>query len=136
MIDDLLFCGTDGGEDFDAFDDVFEEFAFSEGRLFHHLAESDPVQTVQSARRSAQNCGSSRGIVHQSQFSKRLSVPVSFEVLLFSLYHFRTIELPTVDDKKIVSAVALRDHLLSSLVLSEIHGLDEGFLVAGVDVLE
>lgn len=136
MINDLLFCGTDGGEDFDAFDDVFEEFAFPEGRLFHHLAESDPVQTVQSARRFAHNCGSSRGIVHQSQLSESLSVPIGFEVLLFSLYHFRAIELPTVDDKKIVSAVALSDHLLASFVLSEIHGLDEGFLIAGVDVLE
>lgn len=136
MIDEVLFCGTDGGEDFDALDDVFEEFAFPEGRLFHHLAESDPVQAVQFARRFAHNCGSSRGIVHQSQFSKRLSVAIGFEVLFFSLNHFRAIELPTVDDKKIVSAVALSDHFLSGLVLSEIHGLDEGFLIAGVDVLE
>ena len=75
-MDGLLLDGVDGGEDLDAVDHTLVEFALFEGSLFHHLAECYPVQTVEFSWRLADNCGSSRSIVHKCQLPKGLSMSI------------------------------------------------------------
>jgi hypothetical protein len=61
---------------------------------------------------------------------------VSFKVLLLPIDYFRACIIATIHDKEVISTITFCDHAFSFRIFLEVHSLDEGFFITGVDIVE